>query len=453
MKFFPFSFPAVVALAVAGLFCTPAQAVDRAIVVGVNQYPFLEGANLAGCVNDAKTMKATFEKYGFVVTMLADDKAKKADILGAIKAVAAEKPGRFAFYFAGHGFNSSERGAVLLVNDTREGAENFDLTADELNRAVRQIPTPNRSILLDSCFSGGMTRSAEKFKAKSPYFKTRYYSLRGTKQLILQATPQPANNADSNIHLAGVDADGKPNDKIFYFAAARENEKAGEDDFGGQRHGVFTYYLTQKLKGQPITAGDLQAQVSGLVSERMEGDQHPTISPNFANVPLFGASSATKPPIPVTKSLWDIYNGDHVDKNQISLSISPNKSTFTVGESLSFNTEVGGGGYLVLLEKDTEGNLALLYPTSRNATDGQIKAGERRRIPQEGWNFSPAEAGTERLRALLFSSEEIANKLLSSFPKDLKISPTELKRSLVLMQARSAPFYTSDIIFEVVPKQ
>ena len=73
-------------------FATAVRA-DQALVIGVNQYTALRpGSNLEGCVNDAKRMKAVFEKYGFTVNLLTDKDATKEGVMNAIKQLSAVKP-------------------------------------------------------------------------------------------------------------------------------------------------------------------------------------------------------------------------------------------------------------------------------------------------------------------------------------------------------------------------
>src|SRR3569833_2717321 len=101
---------------------SPARA-DQALVVGVNQYPGLDGVNLKGCVNDAQSVATTLkEKYHINVTMLSDQTATKQDIITALDHIAGLiKPSeRFVFYFAGHGTIGSNGNSVLLPSDAQE---------------------------------------------------------------------------------------------------------------------------------------------------------------------------------------------------------------------------------------------------------------------------------------------------------------------------------------------
>src|ERR1700712_3798164 len=120
----------------------PAAQADQAIVVGINRYANLPKADLKGCVNDAKTMKAALAKYGFQVTLLTDGQATKQGILNALQNAAAHmRPDeQFAFYFAGHGTTGKDKGANLLLADALVGSEANDLGAKDLYQQIATIP-------------------------------------------------------------------------------------------------------------------------------------------------------------------------------------------------------------------------------------------------------------------------------------------------------------------------
>ena len=102
-----------------------------------------------------------------VTRLLTDAQATRQGILNALTAArTATKPTeRFVFYFAGHGTNSPVN--CLLPSDARKDATTGDLTRNDLYDAVRAIPARSRTIILDSCFSGGMSKSIGKIGHKN----------------------------------------------------------------------------------------------------------------------------------------------------------------------------------------------------------------------------------------------------------------------------------------------
>ena len=52
-----------------------------------------------------------------------------------------------------------------------------------------------------------------------------------------------------------------------------------------------------------------------------------------------------------TKSVWDLYNADHVNHAKVSLTMFPNQTTIAVNDQISFHVASGESGYLVVLER------------------------------------------------------------------------------------------------------
>ena len=64
------------ALLVSAAFMAGTAQADRAVVVGINEYPKLaQGSNLEGCVNDAKGIETTLKAQGFEVVSLTNEQA------------------------------------------------------------------------------------------------------------------------------------------------------------------------------------------------------------------------------------------------------------------------------------------------------------------------------------------------------------------------------------------
>lgn len=461
----------LLALGAVWLAGAPAARADRAVVVGVNQYPNLTGANLNGCVPDAKLMADTLKKFKFEVTLLTDDTATKQGILEALDtAKASNKPReRFVFYFAGHGTRASNGNSVLLPHDSEEKSETHDIKSEELYDQLNAIPARTRTVLLDSCFSGGMARSVKGLVQGKKHrgLKTRYY----------------ARSVASRDINPPQDLQTSANDKVCYYTATRKNEQAGEDQFpDGSRHGVFTYYLVQRLTGGQDVWDNVQKTVSGQVSDWMDDTQHPTLSANFKDAQVFEAKAEapttdTPPtpnpapapvatPTPKPNTIWEMYNADNADPDKVLVSINPNQTTFAVNDQLSFGVKLGAAGYLVLLERGTSGNVNLLFPADAKAETASRPAGWSMTVPEDkDQAWAPDAAGTERIKALLFTSKELAEALLAKFPATRSLDRKMMSKDLVLV--RKAPpanttdnnkinpppdFYSSDIIFEVVPK-
>lgn len=444
---------ALAAMAVA-LAAMPARS-DQALCVGVNHYANIPGADLAGCVNDAASMQGVFAKYGFGVALITDKQATKQGIIAALKAIAAKsKPGeKFAFYFAGHGTPGKDKTSNLLPSDANLDDQANDISAKQLYDLVTDIRASSRTVILDSCFSGGMLRSSRGLTIGRPDFRSRVFIRPGmrdqegnSRDLVL------VNKQNTNAALIGANA---KLGEVCYATASRENEQSGEDSFDGKHDGVFTHYLVQTMDdGTPKQWSDVSTKVNAQVNQYTDDQQHPTLSPAFSSAPVFGsakvanASYATMGAIK-TSSLWDAYNADHANPFGMLLSMNPNQATMHVNDKLSFTINVGASGYLLILEHGVSGNLNLLYPASGKIEDSLVKSGQVATIPADASQAcAPDTAGTERIKAMLFSSKDAAAALLASLPKTLSL-PYAQMRSLPATTAEQSKFVTSDITFEV----
>jgi len=238
---FLFFLPAIVlAVALLGVIAiTPPARADHAVVVGINLYPGLSDGSLRGCVNDAQAMARTLESYGFQTRVLLDGQATKSGVVGAIAALQSVKPSdRVVFYFAGHGTQTPSGGARLMLSNALQDSTANDLSRDDLYTAFKAVPAHARTIVLDSCFSGGMMRSLRR-RGKGTRFYDRASRGGNTKNLFREKT---------NMEPIDPNAPAAP---ICYYAASGTNEQAAEDDFSGERHGVFTQFLVTGLAKPP----------------------------------------------------------------------------------------------------------------------------------------------------------------------------------------------------------
>ncbi|MBI3925764.1 MAG: caspase family protein [Armatimonadetes bacterium] len=430
---------------------------DQALVVGVESYPGLKGqdARLLGCVNDARLMAERLRSLGFEVRLLTEQQATRDAILRELERMRGQRQERFVFYFAGHGTGGDE--PYLLPYDSKEGTLAFDLSGEALNRAVAAIPATHRSVVLDSCFSEMFFRS----RAVGPMLRSRYYRKTARSKGV---GPQDA-SANAQDALRFLDY-GPPRlapstEGTCYLVAARQSEAAQEAEFDDKNYGVFTYYLASRLLSNRPLWGDLQMEVSALVAERVGDLQHPTLTPGYAPVPVFGGPPAEVSP-QQSASLWEIFNRDRVDRSQLRLEMSPDRSTVRVGDPLTFSVEVGRPGYLLVLEHGVSGKVNLLFPSSRERAAGGVRQGEVIEIPAPRMAFTPDAPGVERVRALLFDSREEAEPLLAvldetdnsfgSFVRRLKARDLKLvSRESQVGAGPGLPVHTSDVFFQVLP--
>jgi len=443
------------ALLVSGaLTAGPAQA-DRAVVVGVNEYPKLaQGSNLEGCVNDAKGIETTLKAQGFEVVSLTNEQASKDGIMAALADMKTRSHAdeRFVFYFAGHGTVATDGASTLLPGDASEKDERSDIGRDELYQAILAIPARSRTALLDACFSGGLSRKGIGHRVK----KTRAYRRGGAAAAPLRRDIEAG--TDSNEHIAG-------GAEILYFTASLANQTSGEDDFDGARGGVFTHFLTARLKkASPQTLwNEVQKDVTGEVADYMDQTQTPKLSPaEYSGRRIFEGKDNPKvepkpdpkvepkpdnKPVP-KRTVWDDFNEDRTEASQFSLVMTPGQNAFKIGQTFHFEVKSAQSGWLVLLEKDTDGKVYLLSPRNGSLAGGRVNANSTVRLPMDaGHDYTTDARGVERVKAILFTSEENAQALIKAFPAD-GVEPRKMRRILETNSPRQ-DFYTFGLTFEV----
>jgi hypothetical protein len=132
--------------------------------------------------------------------------------------------------------------------------------------------------------------------------------------------------------------------------------------------------------------------------------------------------------------------------------MTPNRSTVKVGEKFKFQVTPGADGYLVVMELDTDGALDLVYPASRNISDAQVKGGAIISLPaQAGKAYTTDKEGSERIKAILFTSQDAAQQLLAGFPDSGTLESWHKARGrrLQMVDEDHNQFYTSAVGFEV----
>jgi len=152
----------------------PVLAVDRAVIVGVNSYPYLQDGNLKGARGDAlKFRDFVRRELGLKdnqIRLLLDRDATQDNVIKAIikDLIRGTRPGdRAIFYFAGHGtrikdFDGDEKDGkdeIIMLSDVGKKGARGILKDDEFRILFEKIPTRRVLLVVDSCHSGTITRS------------------------------------------------------------------------------------------------------------------------------------------------------------------------------------------------------------------------------------------------------------------------------------------------------
>lgn len=229
-----------------------------ALVIGISQYPNLAARfQLKYPYRDADLMKTAlidpksgeFEPEN--VHVLKDNDATLTKIKYELETwlpSVAKDPDRVVIYFAGHGFLDPNTGKPYLApadfkpDDIPDTAYPMSSLGDVI---ANKIHARWKVLLADACHSGAIA-------------------------------PEQDRAAVTNSLL-------DLNKSLFVVTASRDREQSLEGPGWGGGHGIFTWYVSQALRGQADTNGDgvVSAQELGdyvyeNVSEATNQKQHPT---------------------------------------------------------------------------------------------------------------------------------------------------------------------------------
>jgi hypothetical protein len=211
-----------------------------AVLVGINAY---KGDNkLRGCINDVNNVKKMLISGGFLdkdITVLKNSQATARNISESLGFLVKRKDANVVFHFSGHGSQIKDRNGItqeLICPYDYEDHWDFPFTDTVLKEILAGKDSSTRlTIILDSCFSGGMSRSV--------------VSLKRGRYLHAPNSLRPIPNHNTNRF--GVKQNRIYNvDKTMkhvLLAACKQNETAA-DAFICTYQGAWTYGLTTSYK-------------------------------------------------------------------------------------------------------------------------------------------------------------------------------------------------------------
>jgi uncharacterized caspase-like protein len=129
----------------------------KALVVGINDYDSPQ-SNLPSCLADAKAFtKILVEEYNFKpgdIRSLYDTDATRARVEQELDWLFddAEEEDRLVFYCSGHGYTTYVNGDMEEYLVLRDGL----WQDDKLSKMTQNLPEGVLTVILDSCFAGGM---------------------------------------------------------------------------------------------------------------------------------------------------------------------------------------------------------------------------------------------------------------------------------------------------------
>jgi TonB family protein len=194
-----------------------------ALVIGIDDYP-APLHQLKTAVNDARAVGQLLQgRYGFKVEYLLNEDATRYKILSALGKyrMNLHEDDNLLIYFGGHGYYDRDTDrAYWLPVDADSGTSPNTIMADEVTTLLRALPLRHVLVVSDSCYSGGLSRSANE---PAPTPSTPSYLIKELKtksrSLMSSGGNEPVTDSGANGHSVFANAILKgleqENDSLF----------------------------------------------------------------------------------------------------------------------------------------------------------------------------------------------------------------------------------------------
>jgi len=381
MKTVPIAVAAVVAC---GLLAFPNIASsDRALIIGVGQYA-IATQNLPGIDRDVEAAQqvANALRYDGEIRVLRDAEATearaKAEIEWLLQAAPTE---RALLYFSGHGTQIADTNgdepdgrdeALVMYDYGRAVAGKGAITDDWLAQQLEQARAREVVLLIDSCYSGTITRAMRGGVGDHFYFKRLPYE--GPEALVVTQSPlgRPA---------VSIADDGAG--RYVALTAVEENQTAPASVLGSP----FTIALRQVVVPagsgpEPTTLRGVRDRVATILRERYaEKSYNPQLTGNQAlmDQPL------TEPP--AHGPLWTGLERLVARSTPGGVRLGGVRKSYSVGEQAQFQLDLERGGYLLLVSINEADDSVIVIP---NKIVKELKLGKGSHVlPDVVWTGEP----------------------------------------------------------------
>jgi hypothetical protein len=262
----------------------------RALLVGINKYQ-IAGADLNGCVNDVKDLKAALvEFHGFRskdVTLLTDAAATKRAMQAGIKSLVrgAKKGDVLVLHYSGHGSNvpddngdeADKRDEILCPSDLDW---NDPFRDDWLRTTFDALPEDvSLTVIMDCCHSGTNTRAI-----LPPDAPVRQRYLPSPWRLAAVESGRGVSKKTSRDRGRSTRSGGKPKDIVnaqlpeILIAGCRDTQTSADAFINGKYNGALTFALVEAIRNSKgrLTYRQLHDQASTVLKKR-KFDQVPQL--------------------------------------------------------------------------------------------------------------------------------------------------------------------------------
>jgi hypothetical protein len=253
----------------------------KALLTGINRYR-IPGADLRGCVNDVKNLKAVLmQYYGFAekdIRLVTDYDATKKTMQTEITNLLskAKRGDVLVLHYSGHGSNvpdkngdeADHRDEILCPTDLDW---NDPLLDDWLRTTFDTLPAGvNLTIIMDCCHSGTITRAIQPPDAPiierflpSPWDLVAVESGRALRGKVRGKRAELRRRARRSKELVPVEI------PEFLITGCRDTQTSADAYINGTYNGALTYHIVAaiKEKGGKLTYRELHDRTIQLLKK------------------------------------------------------------------------------------------------------------------------------------------------------------------------------------------
>ena len=384
---------------------------DRALLIGIDDYADASIPDLQGAVNDVRNMHALLTGHlGFdaeQIRLLTDAQATREGILAGVRdwLVAGTRPdSRALLYFAGHGVQQPDQDGdeedrqdeALAPHDTRRVSSaappRYDnlILDDEVGALFDALSDRQAYLVVDSCFSGTITRSLGLDPGMVRTILPRHGAGGGASATRGETPTEPAPGF--------VEREGN----LIAWTAVASNQLALEDVESQPRQGFFTGRFVRGIAekaadrngdGRIVHAEllDYVRSESKEYCERQQQDCRGGLTPLLEGPDVMARDVRDLAVVAdggATAAVADAALG-HDNAAGLRLEILPS-SRVRLGETVTYRVHSDRPGHLLLVDVAADETVTQLFPNKHSERAGvgaEIRAGRPIEIPTPYYGF------------------------------------------------------------------
>lgn len=228
----------------------------HALVIGIDQYPFMNAHPVRGCVNDARLMRRVMEEsFGFApsqIRFLRDEEATREAILKELASLLATvgEDDQVLVHFSGHGsqvrWENGFAESIVPHDSGRHGHANLDIVDLEIAGWLAAVArrTPFITLIIDACHAGSIARSTSGVRLAEPDLRPP------EEQRRPPLAPWMATATRGRDHQPGPSGWLAPSEHYVLVASCKADERACELDVPPTEvcHGALSFFLASELR-------------------------------------------------------------------------------------------------------------------------------------------------------------------------------------------------------------